>query len=188
MRTPRHQIEEIVEELLTENGVSSPPVPVEFLARTKGLPIVEQAMDSDVSGALVSLGNRSHGIAVNAAHAPVRKRFTVAHELGHYLREHIPEDDHLDWGFTVIRRDGRSSDATDLQEMEANFFAACLLMPKKMLRADVDSMRGFHGEVSIDDAEIQRLAKRYGVSKVAMQYRLMNVGLLSFAEDPKFTK
>jgi Zn-dependent peptidase ImmA (M78 family) len=181
-RTPRQQIEDIVDGLLAEIGITSPPVPVEVLARTKGLPIVEQAMDTDISGALVSLGGQSHGIAVNAAHAPVRKRFTVAHELAHYLLGHLPNEDHLDWGFTIIRRDGRSSEANDLKEIEANFFAASLLMPKNMLRADVEAKRGFHGEVTIDEAEIITLAKRYGVSKLAMHYRLMNVGLMSFIE------
>lgn len=179
----RQQIEAIVESILVENGVSSPQVHVELLARTKGLHIVEQPMDTDISGALVSLGDHSHGIAVNAVQAPVRKRFTVAHELGHLLLEHIPEQDHLDWSFTIIRRDGRSSEANDFQEIEANFFAASLLMPKRMLRKDVEARRGFHGEVSIDEAEISRLAKRYGVSRVAMQYRLMNLGILSFVED-----
>lgn len=182
-RSPRAEIETLVHDLLAANGIVGPQIPVEALARSKSLLIVEHVMQSDVSGALVNLGKNLYGIAVNSAHVPVRKRFTVAHELGHFLLEHIPEADHLDWGFTVIRRDGRSSDANDLQEIEANFFAASLLMPKHMVRADVESKRGFHGEVEIDEAEIMRLAKRYGVSKMAMQYRLMNLGLLSFIVD-----
>lgn len=179
-RPTRQQIEFLVVEVLAEHGVVEPPIKVEALARAKGLPIVEQALESDVSGALVSLGNKNHGIAVNAAHAPVRKRFTIAHELGHFLLGHDPGD-HLDWGFTVLRRDGRSSEANDFQEIEANFFAASLLMPKHMLRADVDLKRGFHGEVELDEAEIMTLAKKYGVSRAAMEYRLKNLGFMSFA-------
>lgn len=177
----RQQIESLVEEILTASGVKSPPIPIETLARYKGLPVVEQFMDSDVSGALVRVDGRGYGIAVNSTHAPVRKRFTVAHELAHHILGH-KDSDHLDWGFTVLRRDGRSSEATDIQEIEANFFAASLLMPKSMLRADVELKRGFNGEVSLDEGDVLSLAKRYGVSKVAMQYRLMNLALLPFSE------
>lgn len=180
IRSPRLEIEALVEDLLTSNGVTAPQIPVESLARTKGLLLVEQAMDTDVSGALISLGTHRYGIAVNAAHPSVRKRFTVAHELAHFMLGHVPEDNHLDWGFTVIRRDGKSSDASDLQEIEANFFAASLLMPKSMLRVDVEAKRGYHGEANLDESDIMRLAKRYGVSRLAMQYRLMNLGFLSF--------
>ena len=55
-------------------------------------------------------------------------------------------------------------------------------MPKNMLRADVEAKRGFHGEVTIDEAEIIMLAKRYVLSKLPMHYRLMNVGLMFFIE------
>jgi Zn-dependent peptidase ImmA (M78 family) len=85
-------------------------------------------MDADVSEALIRSGNLQ-GIAVKASQALVRKRFSVAHELAHFLLNHLDKD-HLDWQFTVIRRDGRPSEAEDDQEIAANFFAASLLMPK----------------------------------------------------------
>jgi Zn-dependent peptidase ImmA (M78 family) len=178
----REEIETRVDELLREHSIENLPVRVELIARSAGLPLVEKAMDADVSGALVSAGGQ-FGIAVNATHAPVRKRFTIAHELGHYLLEHEPGD-HLDWEFTVIRRDGRSSEANDRQEIEANFFAASLLMPRHFLRADVERKCRFNGEVQLDEGEIAVLAKKYGVSKTAMHYRLVNLGFVSMASDP----
>ncbi|WP_158942128.1 ImmA/IrrE family metallo-endopeptidase [Granulicella sp. S190] len=175
----RKQIEQRVLDLLDEHDVTSVPVPVERIARSVGLPIVETEMDADVSGALIRSGNLQ-GIAVNASQAPVRKRFTIAHELAHFLLNHVDKD-HVDWQFTVIRRDGRSSEAEDDQEMAANFFAASLLMPKDILRQDVELHQRFDGEIHLDDADIGLLAKRYKVSEAAMKYRLQNLGFMSWA-------
>lgn len=166
-------------DLLAEHEIDSVPVPVEAIARAEGLPIVETEMEADVSGALIRGGNLQ-GIAVNARQSPVRKRFTVAHELAHFLLEHV-DNDHVDWKFTVIRRDGRSSEAEDDQEIAANFFAANLLMPKEKIRSDVEQFKGFDGEVQLDDTDVLLLAKRYKVSEAAMRYRLMGLGHLSLA-------
>jgi Zn-dependent peptidase ImmA (M78 family) len=173
----RQEIEDHVRRLLREHHVDEVPVPVEAIARSMGLPIVETAMDADVSGALIRSGDLQ-GIAVNASQAPVRKRFTIAHELAHFLLNHVDKD-HVDWKFTVIRRDGRSSEAQDDQEIAANFFAANLLMPRDHLRRDVEKFKGFDGEVQLGDAEIFMLARRYKVSDTAMRYRLQSLGLLS---------
>jgi Zn-dependent peptidase ImmA (M78 family) len=175
----RREIEAQVEGLLREHDIDSVPVPVEAIARAKGLPIVEAEMEADVSGALIR-GGDLQGIAVNASQAPVRKRFTVAHELAHFLLDHV-DNDHLDWEFTVIRRDGRSSEAEDDQEIAANFFAASLLMPKEILRQDVESYLRFDGEVRLEDGDVLMLAKKYKVSEAAMRYRLQNLGFMSWA-------
>lgn len=71
----------------------------------------------------------------------------------------------------MIRRDATSSMATDISEVEANQFAAELLMPLKFLLRDLP-------EVRIDfesDEKIALLAKRYGVSAQAMAYRIANL-------------
>jgi Zn-dependent peptidase ImmA (M78 family) len=175
----RRQIEERVHDLLHEHNVDRVPVPVEAIARAVGLPIVETEMEADVSGALIRSGNLQ-GIAVNSSQAPVRKRFTVAHELAHFLLDHVDKD-HVDWHFTVIRRDGSSSEAEDDQEIAANFFAASLLMPKHILRKDVERHKHFDGEVQLDDTDILVLAKKYKVSEAAMRYRLQNLGFMSWA-------
>lgn len=175
----RQQIEQQVYELLLEYDVRSVPVPVEAIAIGKGLPIVETEMTPEMSGALIK-SQAIQGIAVNASQAPVRKRFTVAHELAHHLLNHI-DSDHVDWQFTVIRRDGRSSEAEDDQEIAANFFAASLLMPKHLLRQDIERYKRFDGEVRLDDNDLLLLAKKYKVSKDAMRYRLQNLGFISWA-------
>ncbi len=175
----RKQIEQQVFDLLIEHDIDSVPVPVEAIARAEGLPIVETEMEADVSGALIRSGNLQ-GIAINASQMPVRKRFTVAHELAHFLLNHVDKD-HVDWQFTVIRRDGRSSEAEDDQEIAANFFAASLLMPKHLLRQDVERHKRFDGEILLDDSDVLLLAKKYKVSEAAMRYRLQNLSFMSWA-------
>jgi Zn-dependent peptidase ImmA (M78 family) len=167
-----------VQQLLRKHHVSQPPIPVDAIARAEGLKILETSLAGDVSGALVRSKGLS-GIAVNNQHHPNRRRFTIAHELGHHALNHEGKDNHIDWRFTVIRRDGVSSEASDSQEIEANFFAASLLMPKDLLRSDLASRLGYDAESGISDAEIQILARKYQVSDTALKYRLMNLGLLS---------
>lgn len=175
----RSQIEQQVTDLLNEQGIESVPIPIEAIARAKGLPIVETVMEADVSGALIR-SQELQGIAINAAQAPVRKRFTIAHELAHFMLNHVDRD-HVDWHFTVIRRDGRSSEAEDDQEIAANFFAASLLMPKHILRKDVERQKKLNGEVVFEDSDVTLLAKKYKVSEQAMRYRLQNLGFMSWA-------
>jgi len=172
----RREIERLVSDLLRKHTISSAPVRVEEVAKAEGLPIVDSPFPSDVSGALLRHGDLV-AIAVNGRQSAPRKRFTVAHELAHYLLDH-KDHDHIDWKFTVIRRDGKSSEASDSQEIEANAFAANLLMPKQFLLDDVKVYKNFNGEVEIDSSAMQSLARKYQVSEIALTYRLANLGLI----------
>lgn len=165
-------MEDIVETLLEKNGIYRPPVPVEAIAQTEGIEIRQAPTGTNISGALV----RSNGfvfIAVNSAHHPNRRRFTIAHELAHYHLRHAGTDYHVDGDFTVNLRDQTSSDATNRDEIEANAFAATLLMPKKFLFKDLVDL------LPLDQEKVRRLAKKYQVSEQAMTIRLVTLGFLS---------
>jgi Zn-dependent peptidase ImmA (M78 family) len=177
MRT-RREIEEQVSGLLKKYSIQQAPVPIADIARQEGLRIVVSAFTSDVSGALLRSGAVA-GIAVNANQSPTRKRFTIAHELAHFLLDHRPDEDHLDWEFTVLRRDDRSSEGTDTREIEANAFAANLLMPKELLRKDLTKYLNRNGTLDLDGADRMELARRYNVSDIAMTYRLVNLGFIA---------
>ena len=177
MRT-RDEIEDTVVALLRRHAISTVPVPVDLIATAEGVAVIEQTFTGDLSGALIR-SNGMSAIAVNSTHSPNRKRFTVAHELGHHMLAHKGEEDHVDWEFTVIRRDGRSSEANNVQEVEANSFAASLLMPKAILSADLKLEAGPNGEIDLARDQIAFLARRYQVSEVAMKFRLINLGFLS---------
>ena len=173
----RAEIEQIVAMLLSRHNVQDPPVPVQEIAKLERIHVIETSIAGDVSGALV----RSDGAAViivNKDHHSNRQRYTVGHELAHHFLNHEGEREHLDWQFTVLRRDGKSSEGTDANEIEANFFAANLLMPKSFLRRDVAQLARFNGEAALDETDIRKLARRYDVSPLAMSYRLVSLGLI----------
>jgi Zn-dependent peptidase ImmA (M78 family) len=116
-------------------------------------------------------------IGVNTDHSENRQRFTIAHELGHLLL-HNPAEVHVDRNFkTFIRlRDEVSSQGVDQDEIEANYFAAELLMPKRFLEKDLRDIDGLdlHDQRIIDD-----LAKRYVVSTQALLLRLAALGYIN---------
>src|SRR5215204_5083184 len=133
LRARYSKIERLVESLLADAGLDVSPVPIEKLV--KKLPIELKYGDlGDVSGLLVR-DSASCTIGVNKNHPKVRQRFTIAHEFGHYLL-HAGISSHLDRDYRINFRSAESSQATNIEEIEANFFAASILMPKLFLDAD----------------------------------------------------
>lgn len=172
----RHKlINATVSALLKEGGITCAPVNVRALAELKGAVVVEEPLeDGDFSGFLYTTRISPPVIGVNSAHPPTRKRFTMAHELGH-LTLHPKDGIHMDEA-VIQRRDERASEGTHDEEIEANRFAAELLMPRDFLEADIAQMGKFLVD---DDEQIQALARRYEVSVQAMTIRLNTLGLLT---------
>lgn len=171
MPVRRRRVRQLVEELLLANKVKKPPVAVESIARSNDLEIRLQPLDSNLSGFLYRHGSRTL-IGANSRQARVRQRFTIAHELGHYFL-HEPEPLHFDRASYFRLRSDLASQGIDAGEIEANLFAAELLMPQLMVEKDMRSATGL--EV-LDDDFLATLARRYGVSAQAMILRLTNLG------------
>lgn len=178
----RKRIQQIALELLEKNGVLQPPVPVERIAKTLDLVILKQRLvpkqkteASEISGFLFSQGGKVV-IGVNASQPTARQRFTIAHELGHFLLHNMTQkkdEIHVDRSFELRFRDDRSRQGTDVDEREANLFAAELLMPRHFLTKDLSELN----EVDwINDDFTKELADRYGTSSQAMLFRLANLG------------
>src|SRR5687767_11558585 len=91
--------------LIRKHEISKPPVDVERLAKREGLRIVEEKLESEISGMLYREGSRAV-ILVNQDDAPVRKRFSIAHELGHF---HLHESSSVFVDRRVRFRDSNSS-------------------------------------------------------------------------------
>lgn len=160
--------------LLKAQGITSPPINPVNIARDLGISVEKAPFSDDLSGVLMREDGHAI-IALNKSHHRLRQRFTVAHELGHFALSHQGEMfvDHK----VLNKRDGRSTIAIDPQEIEANAFAAALLMPEKMVLERVIDIAG-------DDAPergdlIKQLAKIFEVSVQAMEFRLINLGLIS---------
>lgn len=176
MAIRRKIIRLFVEELLRENGVETPPVPVETIAESRGLQVRKQEIkNSDISG-FIFRGGKNAVIGVNSSNASVRQRFSIAHELGHYLiHTQGTNKVHVDRAFEVKFRDDLSSQGIDTDEREANLFAAELLMPWHFMEADLADVS--HMDI-VDDEFINDLAGRYNVSAQAMLFRLANLGFV----------
>lgn len=142
-----------------------PVDPVQIASRN-GLKVLETSLPEDVSGALIKEEGKDPVIVIEASDSTQRKRFSCAHELGHYFRRVSAGDVQNEYEY-VDFRDSKSKDGDDAEEIFANQFAANLLMPEK----EVKSL--WRGEKSA------LYAKRFfGVSESAMSYRLKTLRLV----------
>lgn len=170
----RHKvIQQTVTMLLNEANISEPPVDVTSIAEMKGAIVVQESNDDDFSGFLFRASDSPPIIGVNSNHPLTRKRFTTAHELAHLLL-HPKNGVHVDEAI-VQMRDSRASAGVDEEEMEANRFAAELLMPRTFLEADLKSLGSIYAD---DERAIANLAKKYRVSPQAMAIRLSSLELV----------
>lgn len=166
LRARYARIERFIETMLMEHKIFKPSVPIDKLVKKSKVNLKFGDL-GEVSGLLVRDGN-SATIGVNDQHPPTRQRFTIAHEFGHFLL-HAGIFAHYDRDYRVNYRSAESSQATNIEEIEANFFAASILMPKNFLDTD-------EALLALDnDAEVNRLALRYNVSRHAMSLRLANL-------------
>jgi len=167
------RIERITSGILQELSITKLPIPIEDIAKRRGLEIKAYDLGENVSGVLVmKSGNGTIGF--NPNESKVRQRFTIAHELGHY--ELHKEDNTLfvDKDFKVLYRDQNSSTGELKKEQEANAFAAAILMPEKLVRKEIKNYR-----LDLSDEESMKgFAKKFNVSVPAMTFRVVNLNLL----------
>jgi Zn-dependent peptidase ImmA (M78 family) len=107
---------------------------------------------------LIKENNGTNYIGVNKNHFQTRQRFSIAHEIGHYLLGH-DDDNVIDDYF----------DKPIDKEQEANKFASELLMPIEFLKKDIASSL----------YNIPSLAKRYLVSEQVASIRLLETNLIN---------
>jgi len=106
-------------------------------------------------------GNGKAVILFNESESETRKRFTIAHELGHHFLDHGERKRDTVSEFSLSTHDHFESDA--------NKFAANLLMPASMVNWLVENK---------SHITIEGLARAFQVSDVAMRYRLKNLRLI----------
>lgn len=139
-----------------KTGVLRLPVDPKAIAEAVGLHVLELPQERrDLSGEID--GDR---IYFNPNESLVRQRFTIAHELGHFMLNH--GHSFRDPSLNFSWRNGS-------HEVEANKFASELLMPEV-------AVRHFVVDKGVTDAQV--LADRFGVSLAALRFRLINLGLI----------
>lgn len=160
-------------QLLKKLNIEDCPIDPEKIAESLGVKIVKMFFEkSDISGLLKRIGKDGNPvIAVNETDPPARQKFTIAHEIGHYLL-HKSENIMIDTE-QVHFRDENSSTATSLKEIQANQFAAELLMPNYLLIEDLKTYINAGKNILADLEGISsELSERYGVSREAMTIRI----------------
>jgi hypothetical protein len=138
-----------------------PPINVVGLANVLGIKVYNARWPDSISGKIqrdpTKGGESGFAIFVNASHSETRRRFTIAHEIAHYV---LHEDRIGDGVFDdALYRSGLSNQ----EEREANGLAANILMPWQKLNPHVGK-------------PLPELAEMFNVSEQAMEVRLGSFG------------
>lgn len=147
----------IIQDFLTEY-----PVRVGAMAAALGVKVLRSTLPRGISGQ-IGQENGEFVIRVNRHEAKHRQRFTLAHELAHFLlhRDRIVADG--GWSENVLLRSGQPAQI----EYEANRLASDLIIPSNKL---AEATADYSGPMT--DEVIEDLARRFGVSTTAMEIKL----------------
>ena len=162
---PRYSLaSKLAQKLLIDSKVKYPPVELDSISEHLGIKKLPYKFSKHVSAVLMKM-NAVTVIGVNQEQPPVRQRFSIAHEIGHFILGHhtetIVDSEEISEG-----RFGLDS-PNKIQEQEANYFASELLMPAESLKKDFSKLK-----------DTKALANLYQVSEQALWIRLMNLKLI----------
>jgi Zn-dependent peptidase ImmA (M78 family) len=149
------------------------PIKIEDIAKSRGLIVMEYPLGDDVSG-LLSIKDGIGTIGYNQNEPKVRKRFTIAHELGHYELHRDKSDLFVDKQFIYRSLNSGNTAVNQQMEQEANMFASGILMPTDLVRAAVEN-----ANIDLTSSDtIKELAKMFEVSETAMSIRISSLGFI----------
>ncbi len=165
----RSDIEDRSREVLKLHHLMTIPIDPVVLAHREGIKINNAKFtDGNVVGMIIKCGDEV-SMFVNQNDPPFRKRFTIAHELGHHFLHMTQDGEFVDKDANLFRR--QPSDNVQVTqarrlEIQANMFAASLLMPQ-------DEVQRYW----LERNSLEDLAKIFHVSEEAMGYRIDSLGL-----------
>jgi Zn-dependent peptidase ImmA (M78 family) len=178
-RRPRFEIERLAQQLLEQTGVTKPPIKVERLAKFLNYPIVYQRFAGDISGTVLLDDDGSVTVGINSYHPRVRQCFSIAHEIGHAQLHMGKGKDRIfvDPPARQLFRDRDASLGEDPREVQANQYAAALLMPRPFVATQGRDLVERNPRITMDQL-VTSMAERFEVSSQAMRYRLVTLGIL----------
>ncbi len=157
------ELEELATNILVQYDMLKTPVDVVEIANQLEIEIYETELKNEISGAIrYNENSKKFEIMINENNSLRRKRFTIAHELGHYfLHKQFLKDGsmHID----VLYRNSENK----LDEQKIDYFAGALLMNRILLE-----------KFSQETDSVTELAEIFDVSESAMIVRLSILGLL----------
>ncbi len=184
------EIAQETKRLLISSSLYRLPVDVDALAKSLGIEVTYSSLEDDYSGLLV-IRNGTAAAYINSSHHPNRQRFSLAHEIGHFVlherQQTAIENAYVDKAMRLYHRaDRRDLGQSGKMEWEANLFAAALLMPEELLRSKVLD-EGYDLE---DELDVSRLAVVLKVSEQALSIRLtkMKDFLTGIFDDSAFSR
>lgn len=145
--------------------INTDPLDIKTVAeKIFGLEIKEDKFDKGISGFLERIGNK-WCIFINQNENELRKRFTIAHELGHFVKH---RDKYMISGSSTPDLVFFRDNSIDPVEKEANDFAADLLMPKDI----------FISKIKSGCNTLEKLSTAFQLSTSAVKYRAYKLGLI----------
>ncbi|WP_176211937.1 ImmA/IrrE family metallo-endopeptidase [Acidithiobacillus thiooxidans] len=155
-----NRLEALAWNLINQYWKLEVPINLDAIASGMGAS-VEKIPLGNISGKIDIDGQSPPKIYINSSEFELRQRFTLAHEIGHLALQHGTSfrDTHTNF-FTGV---------TDPREVEANQFAAAVLMPEPAVRYFIDEQR---------ITSTKRLADMFQVSDVALGFRLKNLKII----------
>jgi Zn-dependent peptidase ImmA (M78 family) len=167
--TRREEIERRAQEILGDHGMLDMAVDPIRLANDRGIKVFNAKFGEEAIHGLLARRTGVGSIYVEADDHPVRKRFTVAHELGHFFLHLEGKDgefvDNADNFRTAADPDAEWTPERR-REWEANVFASAVLMPAELVRRKWPAIR-----------DVEGMAHWFQVSYQAMAYRLEDLGI-----------
>lgn len=161
---PQQEAQKVLAALWKEGIFPVDPITI---AKRLGLQVVETELPEKVSGALIKEQGKEPVIVLHKFDPDNRKRFSCAHELGHYIsRIESNEIEPQQYDYIDLRND-LSANGTDVKEIFANQFAANLLMPETVIRS-----------LFREKKQHFEMALYFGISPESLKYRLKSLGLL----------
>ncbi len=165
----RAEVERRAREVLKRHNLTTVPIDPVVLANREGIQVNNAKFsDDNLVGMIVKRGD-DVSMLVNYSDPPFRKRFTIAHELGHHFLHLIKDGEYVDKEANLFRQQERDDNVltpSRRQEIQANMFASSLLMPE-------DEVRRYW----LERPSVDELAKIFKVSNEAMGYRIASLGL-----------
>ncbi|MEZ5691958.1 MAG: ImmA/IrrE family metallo-endopeptidase [Rickettsiales bacterium] len=152
------------------------PIPVRDIAMALDIIEIKPINVSGFEGGLITFDDKSSGCILVKENSQQRQRFTIGHELGHYLNPwHIPNSSgkFMCNSKDMITSNHKPADMQQKMEVEANQFAAELLIPSKFMQKDIRLLK------SPEIDHIVSLASKYDVSKESMGRRY-----IEFQDEP----
>ncbi len=165
----RQEIEQRAAEVLREHGLESIPIDPVVLANRLGMAVYNAKFSDDSIVGMIAKRGDQVTLLVNQADPPYRKRFTIAHELAHHFLHLLGDGEFVDGEANLFRQFQEDQDKITPEwrrEMQANMFAAALLMPEDSVRSEWKRLRS-----------VEAMARLFNVSESAMGIRIGQLGL-----------